>query len=45
MKKRSMSVQRSLPRPAEMNANIMRKVGPNDAPLNDLQKVCNFVTM
>lgn len=39
MKKRSMPVQRELPRPAEMNPGIMRKVGPNDAPLSDLQKV------
>ncbi|XP_067945595.1 cell division cycle 5-like protein [Watersipora subatra] len=38
LKKKSTSVQRELPRPAEMNANIMRKVGPNDAPLSDLQK-------
>ena len=39
MKKRSMAVQRDLPRPADMNSNIMRKVGSNDAPLSDLQKV------
>lgn len=39
MKKRSMAVQRDLPRPADMNSNIMRKVGPSDAPLSELQKV------
>jgi len=39
MAKRSQPVQRDLPRPADMNSNIMRRVSPNDPPLNDLQKV------
>ena len=42
MKKRSMAIQRDLPRPADMNSSIMRKIGPSDAPLSELQKVKNL---
>ncbi|XP_013401217.1 cell division cycle 5-like protein [Lingula anatina] len=37
--KRSQAVQRELPRPADVNANIMRPPpGPSDPPLTELQK-------
>ncbi|KAH9507984.1 CDC5 cell division cycle 5-like protein [Bulinus truncatus] len=38
LKLRSLPVQRSLPRPFDVNANIMRPSGPNDPPLTELQK-------
>ena len=37
---RSQSVQRDMPRPTDVNSNILRVVGPGDPPLTDLQKVC-----
>lgn len=39
MKLQSHAVQRSLPRPQDVNENILRDVGPGDPPLSDLQKV------
>jgi len=38
LKLRSQSVQRALPRPYDVNTNIMRPAGPNDMPLTELQK-------
>ncbi|ESO92544.1 hypothetical protein LOTGIDRAFT_190497 [Lottia gigantea] len=38
LKLRSQSVQRDLPRPTDVNSNVLRVVGPNDAALLDLQK-------
>ncbi|XP_059154563.1 cell division cycle 5-like protein [Physella acuta] len=38
LKLRSLAVQRSLPRPYDVNTNIMRPSGPNDPPLTELQK-------
>uniref|UniRef100_A0A0B6ZFC9 Uncharacterized protein n=1 Tax=Arion vulgaris TaxID=1028688 RepID=A0A0B6ZFC9_9EUPU len=38
LKLRSQVVQRSLPRPSDINTNILRPSGPNDAPLTELQK-------
>ncbi|KAL5009999.1 hypothetical protein ScPMuIL_012304 [Solemya velum] len=34
----SQSVQRSLPRPSDVNDNVVRVVGPGDPPLTELQK-------
>ncbi|CAI9717259.1 division cycle 5 [Octopus vulgaris] len=34
----SQAVQRSMPRPTDVNTNIMRVAGPADPPLTDLQK-------
>ena len=45
LKRRSQPVQRDLPRPSDVNQNIMRKVGPNDPPLNDLQKVPHHTSL
>jgi pre-mRNA-splicing factor CDC5/CEF1 len=42
LKLRSQVVQRSLPRPSDINTNIMRPSGPNDQPLTELQKVFMF---
>ena len=39
MKLRSHAVQRSLPRPLDVNENILRNVGSDDPPLSELQKV------
>ena len=39
LKSQSHAVQRSLPRPVDVNENILRDVGPNDPALSDLQKV------
>lgn len=39
LKLRSLAVQRSLPRPYDVNTNIMRPSGSNDPPLTELQKV------
>ncbi|KAK6178685.1 hypothetical protein SNE40_011211 [Patella caerulea] len=38
LKLRSQAVQKDLPRPADINMNILKSVGPNDTPLMDLQK-------
>ncbi|XP_005097398.1 cell division cycle 5-like protein [Aplysia californica] len=38
LKLRSQAVQRELPRPFDVNTNIMRPSGPNDQPLTELQK-------
>lgn len=38
LKLQSHSVQRDLPRPLDVNENILRDVGPGDPPLTDLQK-------
>ncbi|KAK0064476.1 cell division cycle 5-like protein [Biomphalaria pfeifferi] len=38
LKLRSLPVQRNLPRPFDVNTNIMRPSGPNDPPLTELQK-------
>lgn len=38
MKLRSHAVQRSLPRPLDVNENILRNVGSDDPPLSELQK-------
>lgn len=38
MKLRSHAVQRSLPRPLDINENILRNVGPDDPPLSELQR-------
>lgn len=38
LKNRSQAVQRDLPRPQEINANVMRPTH-TDPPLTDLQKV------
>ena len=35
-------MQRSLPRPPDVNHSILRPNNPNDPPLNDLQKVRVF---
>lgn len=43
LKLRSKAVQRSLPRPYDVNSNIMRPSGPNDAPLTELQKAEELV--
>ena len=37
---RSQAVQREMPRPTDVNSNILRVVGPNDPALTELQKVC-----
>ena len=39
MKRRSQSVQRSLPRPLEVNMFVLRPVNMQDPPLTELQKV------
>ena len=39
MKLRSHAVQRNLPRPLDVNENILRNAGPDDPPLSELQKV------
>ena len=39
MKLRSHAVQRNLPRPLDVNENILRNGGPDDPPLSELQKV------
>lgn len=36
---RSQSVQRDMPRPTDVNSNILRVAGPGDPALTDLQKV------
>ena len=36
---RSQAVQREMPRPTDVNSNILRVVGPNDPALTELQKV------
>jgi len=38
LKLRSQAVQRALPRPYDVNTNIMRPSGPQDQPLTELQK-------
>ncbi|CAG5131481.1 unnamed protein product, partial [Candidula unifasciata] len=38
LKQRSQVIQRDLPRPSDVNTNIMRPSGPNDPPLTELQK-------
>ncbi|GFO03517.1 cell division cycle 5-like protein [Plakobranchus ocellatus] len=38
LKLRSLAVQRELPRPADVNTNIMRPTGPSDPVLTELQK-------
>ena len=42
MKLRSHAVQRHLPRPLDVNENILRNAGPDDPPLSELQKVSNI---
>lgn len=39
LRMRSQSVQREMPRPTDVNSNILRVVGPNDPALTELQKV------
>lgn len=39
--KRSQVIQRTLPRPTEINMNILRPT--TDTPLTDLQRVCIFL--
>lgn len=41
MARRSQVIQRELPRPADVNMNILRPY--MDTPLTDLQRVCNFL--
>lgn len=43
MKLRSQAVQRDLPRPADINTNIMRPTGPSDPVLTELQKAEELV--
>lgn len=38
MRLRSQSVQRDLPRPADVNNHILRVTGPGDPPINELQR-------
>lgn len=40
LRMRSQAVQREMPRPTDVNSNILRVVGPSDPALNELQKVC-----
>ena len=37
---RSQAVQREMPRPTDVNSNILRVVGASDPALTELQKVC-----
>lgn len=43
LKQRSQVIQRGLPRPSDINTNIMRPSGTNDPPLTELQKVPLFI--